>query len=42
MQAKRQELINIFSEAEPGLKNRAIQLLGRLDPSNASAYDAIR
>jgi len=41
-QAKRQELINIFKEAEPGLKNRAIELLGKLDPSNVTNYDKIK
>lgn len=40
--SKRQELINIFKEAEPGLKNRAAELLGLLDPSNVSSYDKIR
>lgn len=42
MNAKRQELVNVFSEAEPGLKNRSIELLSRLDPSNANTYDQIR
>lgn len=41
-QAKRQELINIFQKAEPGLKNRAIELLGKLDPSNVSNYAKIK
>ncbi len=40
--AKREELINIFSKADPGLKNRAIDLLGKLDPSNAINYDKIK
>ncbi len=40
--SKRQEIINIFKEAEPGLKNRAVELLGLLDPSNVSSYDKIR
>jgi hypothetical protein len=40
--AKREELINIFSKAEPGLKNRAIELLGKLDPSNVSNYERIK
>ena len=40
--AKRSELINIFKQAEPGIKNRSIELLGLLDPSNASKYDAIK
>jgi hypothetical protein len=41
-QAKRQELISIFKEAEPGLKNRAIELLGKLDPSNVTNYAKIK
>lgn len=40
--AKRQELINIFQKADPGMKNRAITLLGKLDPSNVSTYDKIK
>ncbi|PCJ65493.1 MAG: hypothetical protein COA58_08770 [Bacteroidetes bacterium] len=40
--AKREELINIFKQAEPGLKNRAIELLGKLDPSNISNYEKIK
>ena len=39
--AKREELINIFSEATPSLKNRVIELLKLLDPGNASDYDQI-
>ncbi|MGB0851060.1 MAG: DUF4835 family protein [Bacteroidia bacterium] len=40
--AKRSELIEIFKQAEPGLKNRAIELLGLLDPSNVSNYEQIK
>jgi len=40
--AKREELINIFKQAEPGLKNRAIELLGKLDPSNVNNYEKIK
>jgi len=40
--AKREELINIFKQADPGLKNRAIELLGKLDPSNVTNYDKIK
>ena len=39
--AKRDELINLYKQAEPGLKNRAIELLRLLDPSNANNYDKI-
>jgi predicted cupin superfamily sugar epimerase len=40
--AKRDELINIFKQADPGLKNRAVELLSRLDPSNSSNYEKIK
>lgn len=40
--AKREEIISIFKEANPGLKNRAVTLLGLLDPSNVQKYDAIK
>lgn len=40
--AKREELISIFQQADPGLQNRAIELLGKLDPSNVSNYDKIK
>ena len=39
---KRQELINIFSKADAGLQNRAIELLGKLDPSNLNNYEKIK
>jgi hypothetical protein len=39
---KRQELINIFSKADAGLQNRAIELLGKLDPSNLTNYEKIK
>jgi hypothetical protein len=40
--AKREELINIFSKADAGLKNRSIELLGKLDPSNVTNYERIK
>ncbi|HCD68168.1 MAG TPA: DUF4835 domain-containing protein [Bacteroidetes bacterium] len=40
--AKRAELINIFSKADAGLQNRAIELLGKLDPSNLTNYEKIK
>ena len=40
--AKREELISIFSKADPGLKNRAIDILAKLDPSNAINYEKIK
>lgn len=42
LNTKRQELINIFQQADPGMKNRAIDLLGKLDPSNLSSYEKIK
>ena len=39
---KRQELISIFEQSDPGMKNRAIDLLGKLDPSNLSSYEKIK
>jgi len=40
--AKRAELKNIFSKADAGLQNRAIELLGKLDPSNLTNYEKIK
>lgn len=40
--SKRDELINIFKKAEPGLQNRAIELLGKLDPANVNIYEKIK
>lgn len=36
--AKNDELVNIFSESFPEEKNRVIQILTEVDPSNASKY----
>lgn len=41
MQAKSDELIGIFSGAEQGDKIKAVTVLKRIDPSNASKYDKI-
>jgi hypothetical protein len=40
-QTKQQEIINIFKEGSPSEKQRAIQIMKQIDPSNASKYDAI-
>ncbi|MCS6935557.1 MAG: DUF4835 family protein [Chitinophagales bacterium] len=40
-QAKADELINIFSGAEMDIKTKAVSILRRIDPSNASRYDKI-
>jgi hypothetical protein len=39
---KRNEIINIFQKADPGMKNRAVELLGLLDPSNVNKYEEIK
>ena len=39
---KRQELVNIFKQADPGMKNRVVELLGLLDPANRSVYEKIK
>ena len=39
--AKRKELIDIFGQAEKEEQNNVIQLLKKLDPSNASEYEEI-
>jgi hypothetical protein len=39
--AKREELINLYSKANPGLKNRVIELLSTLDPASREQYQAI-
>jgi Domain of unknown function (DUF4835) len=39
--AKRDELINIFKEAEVGMKGDVITLLRELDPANTEKYQAI-
>jgi hypothetical protein len=40
--AKREELINIFKKADPGMKNKIIELLSKMDPANASRYQEIK
>lgn len=39
--AKRDELINIFKDAEPAMKNDVISLLRELDPANTEKYQKI-
>lgn len=39
--AKKEELISIFSQSSPSIKNRVVELLKLLDPGNASDYDQI-
>jgi len=42
MEAKKDELINIFSEAFPEEKSRAVQILAEIDPANKSEYEKIQ
>ena len=39
---KREELINVFKQADPGMKNRVVELLGLMDPSNRDDYEKIK
>ncbi len=41
MEAKKEELVNIFSEASQMDKPKAVNILKELDPSQASTYDKI-
>ena len=41
MEARSDELINIFSEAFPEEKSRVVQILTEIDPSNKSKYEKI-
>ena len=41
VQAKSDEIINIFKEATPSEKTEVIRLMKQLDPSNGSKYDVI-
>lgn len=39
---KKDEMINIFKQADPGMKNRVVELLGKMDPANRSDYEQIK
>ena len=41
VQAKADEIVNIFKEATPSEKTEVVRLMKQLDPSNGSKYDAI-
>ena len=41
MEAKADEIVNIFSEAFPEEKNRVVQILTEIDPANESKYQKI-
>jgi hypothetical protein len=39
--SKKDELINIFRDAEPALKEKVVTLLRELDPTNTEKYQVI-
>jgi len=41
VQTKQQEIIEVFKEGSPSERQRAIQIMKQIDPSNASKYEAI-
>jgi len=41
LDAKRDELINVFSESFTEEKNRAIRILQEVDPANKTKYEKI-
>jgi len=41
IEAKRPEIINIFSEASPAEKVQMINTMGKVDPPNATRYEAV-
>ena len=41
IEAKSDELVNIFTEAFPEEKSRVIQILTEIDPANKSKYEKI-
>ncbi|MBU2649499.1 MAG: DUF4835 family protein [Bacteroidetes bacterium] len=41
MEAKSDELVNIFSEGSPAEKTQAVNILKKIDPANISKYDEI-
>jgi hypothetical protein len=40
MQSKYSELVGVFKKASPDLRNRAVNILQQIDPSNAEKYRA--
>ncbi|MCA1756985.1 MAG: DUF4835 family protein [Bacteroidales bacterium] len=42
LEAKSDELVNIFSEAFPEEKSRVVQILAEIDPANKSKYEKIQ
>ena len=38
---KRDEVIQIFKQADPGMKNRFVELMGQMDPANRSEYEKV-
>jgi hypothetical protein len=42
LQGKSNELIKVFSRAESSMKNRAVDILTKLDISNTAAYKELK
>ena len=40
-EAKRDEIINVFSEGSQQEKTKAVNIMKQIDPSKSSQYDAI-
>jgi len=40
-QAKADEIVNLFSQAEPGEKTKVVDLLNEIDPANSTKYNRI-
>jgi hypothetical protein len=41
LEAKRDELVNIYSQASPMDKTKAVNILKEIDPANSSKYQRI-
>jgi hypothetical protein len=41
IEAKREEMINIFKEADPSEKNTFVTIMKELDPANSSKYNKV-
>ena len=41
IEAKREEMINLFKDADPAEKNQFIEIMKDLDPANSSKYNRV-
>jgi hypothetical protein len=41
LDAKRDEIINVFSQGSPQEKTKAVNIMREIDPANASKYEKI-